>query len=87
MVYLATDEECVTGEVRLVGGVTNSSSGLLEVCGNGRWGTVCNYKEEWNYENAVVVCRQLNLPTSSQYMLSSFKMKLSSIFLPLLIRC
>ena len=80
MVCLATDERCVTGEVRLVGGVTNSSSGLLEVCANGGWGTVCNYKEEWNYENAVVVCRQLNLPTSSQFMLSSCTMKLFQFF-------
>ena len=60
-----TDEECVTGEVRLVGGVANSSSGLLEVCAHGVWGTVCDYRTEWNYENAAVVCRQLNLPTSS----------------------
>ena len=67
MTPLVTEEECVTGEVRLVGGVINSSSGLLEVCVNGGWGTVCDYWSEWNYENAVVVCRQLNLPTSSQY--------------------
>ena len=49
-----------------MGGVTNSSSGLLEVCGNGRWGTVCDYRNEWNYENVMVVCRQLNLPTASK---------------------
>ena len=65
-VYLATDEECVTGEVRLVGGVGNSSSGLLEVCINGGWGTACDYQNEWNSENVVVVCRQLNLQPSSQ---------------------
>ena len=59
--------ECETGKVRLVGGVDNSSSGLLEVCANGGWGTVCDYRNEWNYENAVVVCRQLNLPISSQF--------------------
>ena len=63
---LITDEECVTGEIRLEGGVTNSS-GLLEVCANGRWGTVCDYWSEWSYENAIVVCRQLNLPTAGQY--------------------
>ena len=50
-----------------MGGVANSSSGLLEVCANGGWGTVCNYQNEWSYENSVVVCHQLNLPTSSQY--------------------
>ena len=63
---IVTDDECVTGDVRLVGGVTNSSSGLLEVCANGGWGTVCDYWNEWSYENAVVVCRQLHLPTASQ---------------------
>ena len=62
-----TEEECEIGEVRLVGGVDNSSSGVLEVCANGGWGTVCDYRNEWYYENAVVVCRQLNLPTSSQF--------------------
>ena len=50
-----------------MGGVANSSSGLLEVCANRRWGTVCDDQNEWNNESAVVVCHQLNLPTSSQY--------------------
>ena len=59
------DEVCMRGAVRLVGGVTNSS-GLLEVCVNGVWGTVCDYLEEWNYENVAVVCQQLHLPTSGQ---------------------
>ena len=66
MISLATDEECITGEVRLVGGVANSSSGLLVVCANRVWGTVCDYWNEWSYENLVVVCHQLNLPTISQ---------------------
>ena len=62
----ASDEECKMGDLRLVGGVRNSSSGLLEVCANGVWGTVCDYRNEWSYENVAVVCHQLNLPTSSQ---------------------
>ena len=66
VICVAVEEECVTGEVRLVGGVTNSSSGLLEVCANGGWGTVCDYWNEWSYENAVVVCRQLHLPMYSE---------------------
>ena len=57
---------CVTGDIRLVGGVTDSSSGLLEVCANGRWGTVCDYWNKWTNENTVVVCRQLNILTSSE---------------------
>ena len=56
----------MTGDVRLVGGVANSSSGLLEVCAKGVWGTVCDYKNEWNHENVAVVCHQLNFTTTSQ---------------------
>jgi deleted-in-malignant-brain-tumors protein 1 len=68
---LVSVEECATGDVRLVGGIANSSSGLLEVCVNGVWGTVCDYVNEWNHENAAVVCHQLNLPTSNAKMLPS----------------
>lgn len=50
--------ECETGQVRLVGGVANST-GRLEVCGNGIWGRVCNRLGYWSQENAQVVCRQL----------------------------
>ena len=59
----AAADGCETGDVRLVGGVANSSSGVVEVCVGGVWGTVCDYSYEWGYENAAVVCRQLNLPT------------------------
>ena len=59
------DNNCETGEVRLVGGVAGSSSGVVEVCVNGVWGTVCDYNKEWSHENAAVVCRQLNLPVTS----------------------
>ena len=51
-------EECETGDIRLVGGVTNST-GRLEVCANGIWGRVCNRLEYWGPDNAKVVCRQL----------------------------
>ena len=56
----------MTGDVRLEGAAANSSSGLLEVCVNGVWGSVCDHSHEWNHENVAVVCRQLKLPTSSQ---------------------
>ena len=55
---LSTDMGCEEGEVRLVGGVTNSS-GRLEVCANGVWGRVCNALRYWGPDNARVVCRQL----------------------------
>ena len=34
-------KECESGEIRLVGGVTNSV-GRLELYANGIWGRVCN---------------------------------------------
>ena len=57
--------ECETGEVRLVGGVTRSS-GRVEVCGNGVWGTVCDVLNEWGPENTGVVCRQLGFSESGK---------------------
>ena len=59
------DSGCETGEVHLVGGAAGSSSGVVEVCVNGVWGTVCDYRNKWSHENAAVVCRQLQLPVSS----------------------
>ena len=55
---IGTVEECETGEIRLVGGVTNSV-GRLEVCANGIWGRVCNRLQYWGPDNARVVCHQL----------------------------
>ena len=53
----------MTGELRLVDGPTNSS-GRLEVCYNGEWGTVC---DDLFYDiEASVACRQLGYEKGSR---------------------
>ena len=58
ILFITLVKECDTGEIRLVGGVTNST-GRLELCVNGIWGRVCNRFDYWGPDNAKVVCRQL----------------------------
>lgn len=47
---------CTLGEVRLVGGPTNSS-GRVEVCFDGQWGTLCGDRNSSSTAN--VICTQL----------------------------
>lgn len=47
---------CSDGTVRITGGST-LLAGVVEVCVNTRWGTVC--ENNWNDMAASVVCHQL----------------------------
>ena len=63
IVHGVMSSNCTDGDVRLVGG-SSDYEGLVEVCVNNVWGTICygtsrysyNY---WHQSDGAVVCRQL----------------------------
>ena len=53
----------IHGMVRLVGGLI-PEEGIVEVCVNGVWSSVCDWS--WEYKDAFVVCRQLGYPATGE---------------------
>ena len=56
MYFIYAESVCKTGDVRLVGGST-SSAGILEICNNGRWNTVC--RDSVDDREAALICRHI----------------------------
>ena len=48
---------CELGELRLAGGAVNATTGLLEICIDGMWGSICD--DQWTNDDANVACFQL----------------------------
>ena len=55
---------CTDGAVQLVDG-TLPAEGRVEFCSGREWGTVCD--DFWGFNDALVVCRELGLPTECRY--------------------
>lgn len=56
---------CEEGDIRLADNSGFSkSSGRVEFCHAGEWGTVC--LDGWNSKGTKVVCKQLGLPTNGE---------------------
>jgi deleted-in-malignant-brain-tumors protein 1 len=56
----SADIACTTGAIRLQGG--NETFGRVEICNDGRWGTVCH--DHWGDNDARVACRQLGFSSN-----------------------
>ena len=63
VLYSDVTSTCTNGDIRLVNG-TGPHSGRVEVCFSGLWGTVCD--DNWDSDDATVVCNQLNFTTGGE---------------------
>ena len=55
---------CTNGDIHLVGG-SSESEGMVEICYQNYWGTICDHS--WDRRDAQVVCSQLGYPRYGNY--------------------
>ena len=68
MYFVATIEapvNCTEGDIRLYGG-SNPNEGILHICTNGAWGSVCN-NNYWSNYDATVACYELSYSTYGNF--------------------
>ena len=63
---------CENGDIRLMGGGSDRE-GRVEICIDSRWGTVCD--DQWDSNEASVVCRQLDFKAEETSTCSAIIMK------------
>ena len=63
---------CAEGDVRIVNGPT-VNVGLVEVCVNEEWGTICD--DNWDSLDAGIVCAQRGFSRLSKYTINVLYMK------------
>ena len=56
LMHVLAPSNCSSGDARL----SQGSQGIVEICVNGYWGTVCD--NLWDSIDASVVCQQLGYP-------------------------
>ena len=61
--YTLFPDNCTKNELRLVGGASYRE-GIVKVCVDDRWGTVCG--EGWINEDADHVCTRLGYPSKGK---------------------
>ena len=57
---------CTDGSIRLYSG-SSAMDGILHVCANGAWGTVCS--GYWDNQDNAVACRQLGFLSYGGYLI------------------
>ena len=74
----AQAQTCTENAVKLVRG-TNSSEGHVEICSNSRFSSICD--DDWDNNDARVVCRQLGYHTGTPTYASTFGLLGGTFFL------